>query len=354
MIIDRYVSREVMGPFFRVITVLLVVFTGYVGALYLNEASKGTIPASIVFHLIGLKMVIGLEVLLPTAFYLGVVIGIGRMYSDSEMTVIQAAGISEARVMRPVLWLGLLVGSVVALLSLFAHPWAYKTTYELEAEALSSFDIGALEPGHFLNLRQEGQVLYAREVDHQSGEMEGSFFQSGGEERLRVIQSEDARFVQGGLHEPPRMEFGPGQLFSFDRYGTADTRITFSEMVMPLAGYAVEDVVYKRKAASSAYLMRSERDEDLAEFQWRLTTPIATLLLGLLGVSFARAGPRQGRYARLAMAILFYALFFNLGALAKTWVEEHWVDAYVPGMWWILAVPLLLLIYFLLKPHRYR
>jgi len=100
--------------------------------------------------------------------------------------------------------------------------------------------------------------------------------------------------------------------------------------------------------------MKSDRDEDLAEFEWRLVTPIATILLGLLAVPFARAGPRQGRYVRLAMAILFYAVFFNLIALAKTWVEEHWVNAYIPGLWWVLIVPILFLLYYQFKPHRYK
>jgi len=147
MIIDRYVTREILAPFFRVITVLLVIFTGYVGALFLGQAGEGALPASVVFPLIGLKMVIGMEVLLPTAFYLGVVIGLGRLYSDSEMTVLLASGVSETRVMRPVLKLGLWVAVVVAGLSLYANPWAYRTGYELEAKALASFDLMQSSPG---------------------------------------------------------------------------------------------------------------------------------------------------------------------------------------------------------------
>ena len=354
MIIDRYITREVIDPFFRVITVLLVIFTGYVGALFLAKAGDGSIPASIVFYLIGLKMVIGLEILIPTAFYLGVVIGLGRLYSDSEMTVLFAAGVSEGRMMVPVLKLGLVVAVVVAMLSLFAHPWAYRTSYELEAKALASFDFESLEPGRFHHLRAADQIIYAEGIDHATGEMQGAFFQSGEEGGTRVIRAERAVFEQGEPGRPPRFVFSNGRGFLFDPIGTGDTRISFERMEMLLAGYQTEAIGYKRKAASNSYLMHSERDEDLAEYQWRVITPISTILLGLLAVPFARASPRQGRYGRLALAILFYAVFFNLIALAKTWVEEHWVDAWFPGVWWVLLLPLVFLIYYHYRPHRYK
>jgi len=354
MIIDRYVTREILDPFFRVITVLLVIFTGYVGALLLGQAGEGALPGSVVFYLIGLKMVIGMEVLLPTAFYLGLVIGLGRMYSDSEMTVLLASGVSETRIMLPVLKLGLLVAVVVAMLSLYAHPWAYRTGYELEAKALASFDFNALKAGRFYNLRVADQVVYAEAVDHDTGELQGAFFQSGEVGRTRVIQARKARFEQGSPGVAPRMIFSQGHGYLLDRKGRSDTSIEFNSMILPMGGYQAEEIGYKRKAAPSGYLMNSDRDEDIAEFEWRMVTPISTVLLGLLAVPFARAGPRQGRYVRLAMAILFYAVFFNLIALAKTWVEEHWVDPYLPGLWWVLVVPVVFLIYYQIKPHRYR
>lgn len=354
MIIDRYISREVLDPFFRVITVLLVIFTGYVGAVFLAKAGDGSIPASIVFYLIGLKLVIGLEVLIPTAFYLGVVIGLGRLYSDSEMTVLFVAGVSEGRIMLPVLKLGLLVAVIVAGLSLYAHPWAYRTSYDLEAKALASFDFESLQPGRFFNLREADQVIYADDIDHASGELQGAFFQSGENGHTRIIRADHAVFEQGELGKPPRFVFSQGRALLLDPIGTADTSVSFESLEMPIAGYETEVVGYKRKAAASAYLMRSHRDEDLAEFQWRVITPISTVLLGLLAVPFARAGPRQGRYGRLALAILFYAVFFNLIALAKTWVEEHWVDALFPGVWWVLLLPAVLLIFYHYRPHRYK
>ena len=41
--------------------------------------------------------------------------------------------------------------------------------------------------------------------------------------------------------------------------------------------------------------MQSDNPEDIAELQWRLSTPLSTLLLALLGVLLSRTTPRQGK-----------------------------------------------------------
>jgi lipopolysaccharide export system permease protein len=86
---------------------------------------------------------------------------------------------------------------------------------------------------------------------------------------------------------------------------------------------------------------------DVAELQWRLTTPLGTVFLALLGIPLSRAVPRQGRYARFAAAVVAYAAYYNVKALAKTWVERGVVGP-VPGLWWVdvlLAVVVVLLLW---------
>ena len=61
--------------------------------------------------------------------------------------------------------------------------------------------------------------------------------------------------------------------------------------------------------------------EDVAEFQWRLSTPLSALLLALLAIPLSRSKPRQGRYARMLAALVIYAVYFNLLDVGRTWVE---------------------------------
>jgi lipopolysaccharide export system permease protein len=55
--------------------------------------------------------------------------------------------------------------------------------------------------------------------------------------------------------------------------------------------------------------------------------------MGLLGFPLSRARPREGKYAKLFMSAVSYAVFYNLQLIAKSWVEQDVVKS-IPGLWW--------------------
>src|SRR3546814_5117408 len=77
LIISRYVMREVTAPFVAVVAVVSIVFLAYTLSLFLASAGDGVLSAGQVVTLSLLKTVIALEVLLPIALYVAVVLGMG-------------------------------------------------------------------------------------------------------------------------------------------------------------------------------------------------------------------------------------------------------------------------------------
>ena len=103
------------------------------------------------------------------------------------------------------------------------------------------------------------------------------------------------------------------------------------------------------KSATTASLARSDDSEEIAEFQWRLSTPLATVLLAMLGVPLSRSSPRRGKYAKVTLAVVIFAVYYNLSALAKKWVEKGVLDT-IPGIWWVQLLLAGLLLALLWKP----
>jgi lipopolysaccharide export system permease protein len=82
-------------------------------------------------------------------------------------------------------------------------------------------------------------------------------------------------------------------------------------------------------------LWESELPHDIAELQWRLSRPVATILLALIAVSFTRVAPRQSKSDKtFLVAAIVFAIYYNLSGLAQTWVEQQVVAA-IPGIWWL-------------------
>ena len=147
MIINRYLIREIALPLIAVGAILLVIFVSYNAVRYTTDAAAGLLPATTVIYLTLLKSMIAIEVLLPMALYLSVIVGMGRLYSDSEMAALHACGFGELRVIRSVLWFSLLVAVVVASLSLVVRPWAYQQNLPPESTGRSRVQPGQAQGG---------------------------------------------------------------------------------------------------------------------------------------------------------------------------------------------------------------
>src|SRR5262249_2732671 len=124
-------------------------FTSYGAASFLSDAVNGLLPTDTIVQVIGLRTLIALEVLIPISLYLSVVMALGRMYADSEITSMFALGLTPARVMGVVLGLSLCAAVAVAWLSLMVRPWAYSRAHELASLAAATLNTNNMEAGTF-------------------------------------------------------------------------------------------------------------------------------------------------------------------------------------------------------------
>ena len=61
------------------------------------------------------------------------------------------------------------------------------------------------------------------------------------------------------------------------------------------------------------------------------------LVLALIAVPLSALRPREGRYARVAAAILLYFVYANLLSAAQVWIEKGRLPPGV-GTWWVHAI----------------
>ena len=296
-----------------------------------------------------LKSVIALDVLLPIALHLSVVVALGRLYTDSEMTALSACGVSPTRVLRVVCWVSLLVAVVVGCLSLYVRPWAYEMRYWLQNQAIAEFDMNRIEAGRFYKTQLGNHVIFIEQFDRERNRMKGVFIQTEYGNTVRVISAKQAYHQ---IDEPNRggeLVCLEAQVYELPRNGKEVVVGQFDTLRLQLEDPEISPVGYKRKAASTGQLADSSSVMDIAELQWRLSTPLSAFLLGLLGFPLSRAEARQGKYAKLLVAVLIYAGYYNLSLVAKTWVEQGVVGA-VPGIWWVHALLACLLSAMILYP----
>src|ERR1700722_9217363 len=160
MILRCYLLREILGPFAAVLAVLCVLFMSFGAAGFLSDAVNGLLPTSMIAQVIGLQTLIALEMLIPISLYLSVVMALGRLYVDSEMTALFSLGLTPVRLMGIVLGLSLFMAVIVAGLSVFVRPWAYARAHQLASLAAASLNTQNMQAGTFYGGKNGGRTIF--------------------------------------------------------------------------------------------------------------------------------------------------------------------------------------------------
>lgn len=340
MIIERYLFREIIRGFLGIFTVLILVFVSNRFVRYLGDAAEGARATEIIMELVGLKLVSNMVSILPLAFFLAVLVGLGRLYQDSEVTAMTAGGIGVSKLLQAVFWLSLLFGVVVFVLSIYVAPMASAMSDKLQDSQEAKADIIGLIPGKFKELSGGKRVFYAERLSRDKKTMENLFIRSTKEGRQMVLSSE-----AGYLYVEPksgdrfmvmvdgyRYEGEPGEGdFSITRFREQAVRIKVSDRVEE-----DQDV----DALPTRQLLSASDPESRAELQWRISMPISIVLLGTMAVLLARSNPRQGKYAKLFNAILVYFFYSNLMSISRELIEDGRLSPLV-GIWPVHFVMLL-------------
>lgn len=338
-ILERYLLREVIGHVLAVTFVLWGIVIANRFARYLAQAATGEVPASIIFTLLGLKSIPYLASILPLALFLGALLGLGRLHRDHEIVAMQATGAGPGLFYRPMLGLGLATAALVAFLSLEAAPAAALAGYRLLTAAQRNPDITSVVPGRFQAIRHGRILFFAERIRHAQRRMENVFVQARSHDRPVVLTARRARLVFDPdarqrylvLEDGWRIEGEPGK---------EEVVVThFAEHGLRMATETTELERIKKDAVPTRRLLASERRDDRAELQWRLSLPVAAFLLVLLAVPLSRAMPREGRFTGLLSGILFFVVYYNLLATVQAWVQHGRFPA-LPGLWSVHLLPL--------------
>lgn len=349
--------REVGATWVAVTSVLLIILLSNSLARVLSQAAANDFPRGVVLSLIGLTAAGYLTIIVPIGFYLAIVLGLGRLYHESEMAAIQSCGVGPSGLFRPIGTLGIVVAGLLAWLAFAAVPQASAKAQAIRLEALREAQFGALEPGRFRPFRGGTIVFYAESVDDNKILHNVSVFidRPGPEQNQNIVEVwVAARAQQLGAGQPEQTFM----LYDGRRYegvpGSGQFRmIQFSEGGIPVP---LGDLVAKKGKAemkSTEELLNSSSLADVAELQWRISTPLMALVLMLIAVPLSRLRPRQGRFGRIGFAVLAYFIYYQLLIASKAWIESGALRPEL-GMWVFHAAAIVFGIWLLLPPIRWR
>lgn len=347
MIIFRYLCKEVLGSLLATTLVFLIILIMNQFVHYLNNAASGQITMTAVMKVMALQVPLLLGFLLPLGLFIGIIMAFGRLYVDSEMTVMTSCGVSRMQLIAMALIFATGVVVVVAVLMLWAEPKVQWYRNQILQQAITNASLDKMLPGRFESVGKGDWTFYAAGVGEHKHSMSNVFMANriaatgDKPERWDVVRADGAHehidpktkqnflvFERGyrAIGTPGKNDY---QLAQFKRYGI---RLGQGEAA------SANNVKY----FSTSHLRRIQYTDPnaAAELQWRIAMPISVWLFALLAVPLSYTKPRHGRYVQLVPAILLYIIYADLMFVGRAWIQQGAVSP-VLGLWWLHAAMLI-------------
>jgi len=331
--------RETLKSQLAILFILLLIFFCQKLVRILGAAVDGEIPTNLVLSLLGLGVPEMAQLILPLSLFLGLLMTLGKLYTDSEITVMHACGLSKAVLVKAAMILALFTGIVAAVNVMWAGPWSARHQDEVLAEAKANPGMAALAQGQFQQATDGSSVLFIESVD-------GSRFNDVFLAQIRPKGNARPSVVVADSGELSQKKDG-SQVVTLSKgtrfEGTAllrDFRITDFQDYQAIIGHqAVALDPDDTEQMGMRTLLNTDNKRANAELHWRLTLIFTCFMMALMVVPLSVVNPRQGRVLSMLPAMLLYLVFFLLQTSLKSNAAKGRIDPLI----WMWAVNLLYL-----------
>ena len=334
MIIFRYCAKQLFTTWLSISFILLLVVVSGRFIKYLQQAASGDLNPNVLLSLLVYRFPSFLELVLPLAFFMAVLLVYGRMYSDSEMIALKASGFSTSKLLKYTSFIGLIVALITGVFSLWLTPWGLSNVSKVikEQQEVKTFD--TLTTGRFQQFAK--QTVYTERLSEENSKMEQVFIakQEHGSKNITLLLAESANVEQEGsqpyltLYKGHRFDITPGlnegRFISYDTYGikieNGQEKKLETESWLPLHT-----------------LFNTNNKQYVAELQWRLSLPLLVIISTLIAIPLSHVNPRQGKYFRILPGILIFLIYVSMIISTRDAIREGTASIY----WNMVAVHLL-------------
>lgn len=350
-LLDRYIFRSVLLTCFgAVLLFAFVLMLGNAVKDLLGYVLAGQLSIPMFARLVLLLIPFVISFALPLGMLTGVLLTLGRLSADSEITAMRASGLSLTRIARPVFLLGV-VGMLAGLYVNFeSMPWARVEYHRQLAAAVRTNPLSFIVPKTFIS-QFPGVIIYVGEkqgavlrdfwlwkldaerrvtqfVRGESGHFE--FDENAGELVLtltRVVVEDREEKAPENLAEVARVgssdKYGPQRL-SIERLFGSETGIKTKLPWMTYRQLQAEQLRLSAETVSPAEAKEHARAAMKVRLtvQDKFTTALAVLSFALVGVPLGIRVSRRETSANLGVAVLL-ALGYYLLTVMVGWLDRH-------------------------------
>ena len=343
-ILRAYFLREFLGPLVVSLFALSFVFTlGYLVQVAYLVINKGVDIVS-VSKLFLLRIPAILTYILPISTLVAILLAMGRLSGDNEITTIRASGIRLAALVVPLLIVGLILSLAMVVVNDRVVPYAHFASRKMLVDIGMQNPTAALEPGVFINSFDK-YILFIYAIDGTTLHNVRIYEPQGEDKPTRIIVAKRGEFV-------PDLEKNYIKIKLMD--GTADEpdpnnphsfyKLNFKTYYMTLnfSGIRDKDKIEKKPKDMTIPELRQEIARLSAEgvdtvplatqIHEKLALSFSCLVFILLGMPLAAITRRREKSLNFGIAFIIVGLYYLMLLGCEALSMQGWLDPAI-GLW---------------------
>jgi lipopolysaccharide export system permease protein len=343
----RYIIAEILPPFF----VGLLAFTFIlliVRILKLIDlvVTRG-VPLLQVAKLLSLILPTFLELTVPMAFLLAILLGLGRLSHDHEILALKASGVSPKQILWPLAAVAVVIATITLCLTMFARP-AANTALRKELYNIARSRIGTALREKVFNDDFPKILIYVEELIPPGTTAQGVLIVDRRDEnkediilgKVGLISTDEQtntlalKLFDGSIYG--REKKRPG--FSQTRFNIYDFRLDLDELIGPVkkkdAGPKDVSVKHLISAIEQKEKLGDKAIPERMELNQRFSFAFVPLIFCLLGVSLTLlpSSTRGSRSWGFALCLFWLLTYYGLLSLGKALGDKGFLPP-APALW---------------------
>ncbi len=324
---DRYVLREMAGPFALALAgLLLFILLNIILSLSDLMVDRGLTMATLL-RLVLLKVPSLLVVAVPMSVLFATFLGLGRMVHDREVVALESLGIPLRRVLLPLV----LAAGLVAAADFAVYNWLVPASETAYQNALRSVIFRQGVPRITSNAFFKGpndQFLYIRRYDESTGKLydvtiydtTGTLFpqaQAQGQAQLTILTADQ------GTWTGDAWSLENAHVYGFDRTGVLTFSAIAESIDLPVDPGVAELLARSRTTSEMGMAELATRvaqgrangqrvSEYLVEFHLKMALPLASVIFVLVSGSLSLAFLPRSRAVGVVLGLLLVAIYQGL------------------------------------------
>lgn len=359
-IIYRYILREISYPFFMILLVLtFVLIMGKLLQLMDLMVNKGIsiIDIAKLFFLLFPSFLI---FTIPISILISILIGLGRLSSDNEITILKASGLSLYHILYPVLFASLVAFILTAISTFSLDPQSKYATKQLLFNIAKQKASAGIQEKVF-NDDFYGILLYADRIPASGNYMEDVMIS---DTRLTKEQSTIIAKRAYLVSDPKdmtvtlRLENGSSHMVDAKLKNYRKMDFHFYDINLNLESSLAKANKIKTKTSAELNILekidqiKSAKKDDQSsrdlkiEFHKSLAMPVSCIILGILaiplGIRSHRSIKSHGFILGLIIVLIYYFLMLSGGTLAEKGKLIPFVGIWMPNfLFGVMAIYLM-------------